>query len=70
MFRKMDLFSSSGKGKETRDVLSPQEGIISMTGLQDKERCLFHLKVETDPILEVCFLNFIIPDDRQNPETN
>jgi hypothetical protein len=65
IFRKLDLFPSSGEGGR-EDILSwvPQKELISITGP------VIQLRMETDPVLEtLCFLFSRIPDNGKSPKT-
>jgi hypothetical protein len=59
-FRILDLFPSSGGGRETPTQLGPLEELTLVTG---------QLRTERDPVSQtLCFLVFRIPDDGQSPE--
>jgi hypothetical protein len=60
MFRKLDLFPSSGEGGEGRQLLYKKNQRLAPPP---------RLRMETDPVSEtLCFLVCGNPDDGQNPE--
>jgi hypothetical protein len=76
-FRKLDLFPSSGEGRETSTPL----GRLERTNCNHWIEAVFskgpnrvspflHVKTGTDRVSEtLCFLEFRIPDVGQSPET-
>jgi hypothetical protein len=71
MFRKLDLFPSSGEGKEILTLLSPLERAnLNYWTSKEKANLSPYLETERGPVPEtLCFLVFRNPDDGQSPNT-
>jgi hypothetical protein len=63
MFPKLDLYPSSGEGRQSPTLL----GLLERSNLNLSP----HMKMESGPVSETpCFLVIMIPDDGQSPETS
>jgi hypothetical protein len=58
MFQKLDLFLSSGMGRDTPTLLGTVAGVSSLLATQQCTCLLIHVSMEADPFSETCTLQF------------